>query len=100
MQRYCATHGIVPMSGCPVCRAESNAKRNATPSKRAHRTPLHQRIRAYVLLRDGFACRNCGATNDLTVDYVIPLSRGGRQATHNARTLCRSCNSAKRDRDA
>jgi 5-methylcytosine-specific restriction endonuclease McrA len=69
--------------------------RNAQPHKRAHRTALHRRLRAYVLLRDGFACVDCGSTEDLTLDYITPLQRGGEQVSSNAITRCRSCNSAK-----
>jgi 5-methylcytosine-specific restriction endonuclease McrA len=44
-------------------------------------------------------CNLCGATEDLDGDHEIPLSRGGRSNEANVQVLCRSCNSAKRDRE-
>jgi 5-methylcytosine-specific restriction endonuclease McrA len=35
-------------------------------------------------------CADCGATEDLTVDHLIPLAHGGGE---ERRVLCRSCNS-------
>jgi len=40
-------------------------------------------------------CAYCGATGDLTVDHVVPFSRGGRNVPENLTTACRSCNSRK-----
>ena len=46
----------------------------------------------------GDRCAYCGSTEKLTIDHVIPLSRGGTNWPSNLRPACRSCNSAKRDR--
>jgi 5-methylcytosine-specific restriction endonuclease McrA len=48
-----------------------------------------------LFLRDGFACRYCGATHDLTFDHVIPRSRGGRTTWENIVTACAPCNLRK-----
>jgi hypothetical protein len=45
--------------------------------------------------RDGEACKVCGSTRDLTVDHVIPLSRGGENSLENMQILCRKHNSSK-----
>jgi 5-methylcytosine-specific restriction endonuclease McrA len=39
----------------------------------------------------------CQSTADLTADHVIPKARGGT-ADHGLQTLCRRCNSSKKDR--
>lgn len=44
------------------------------------------------------ACLCCGAVDDLTVDHVIPRSRGGADDSTNFQTLCRKCNSIKGDK--
>lgn len=53
-------------------------------------------VRKYVLERDNHRCNSCGATNDLTVDHIIPLAKGGTNDLSNFHTLCRRCNSQKK----
>ncbi|MEW2302564.1 HNH endonuclease [Streptomyces sp. NPDC006655] len=38
------------------------------------------------------------ASQDLTVDHVVPLAAGGTHDRANLRVLCRGCNARKRDR--
>jgi len=45
--------------------------------------------------RDGNFCRKCGAKNKLTVDHIIPLSKGGSNDDDNFQILCISCNQNK-----
>lgn len=60
-----------------------------------------QRLRFEVLRRDGFACRYCGRTPSdgakLTVDHIIPKSKGGEYVAENLITACEQCNHAKAD---
>ena len=56
---------------------------------------ISPRLRRIVLERDAYACQECGAHRDLTLDHVVPESRGGAADVANLRTLCRSCNSRK-----
>lgn len=51
--------------------------------------------RAYIYARDGHACLMCGSEDGLTIDHVIPKSRGGEHVRGNFQTLCRPCNSSK-----
>lgn len=44
----------------------------------------------------GNACLACGRVDrQLSVDHVIPLSKGGSNAIDNIQPLCRPCNSSK-----
>jgi len=47
------------------------------------------------------ACSYCGSTEraSFAVDHLIPRHRGGADRGENLVWACRSCNSAKRDRD-
>lgn len=46
----------------------------------------------------GNKCLACGEPKPLTVDHVIPLSKGGSNDISNLQPLCGSCNSIKRDK--
>jgi len=43
----------------------------------------------------GGKCIQCGTKEDITVDHIIPLSKGGSNHISNLQPLCRSCNSKK-----
>jgi len=48
-----------------------------------------------VMVRDGFTCQYCGALKELTIDHVIPVSRGGKSKFENCVTACKQCNNKK-----
>lgn len=52
-------------------------------------------VRKQVFERDKYRCRHCGDYRDLTVDHIIPESKGGAHELENFQTLCRMCNSKK-----
>lgn len=45
------------------------------------------------------ACYYCGHRDNLTVDHLVPLVRGGPDEADNLIWACRSCNSSKHGRD-
>lgn len=53
--------------------------------------------RQNIFKRDGYRCQYCGATDNLTLDHVIPKSRGGSSTWDNLVTACKTCNSKKGD---
>ena len=55
-------------------------------------------IRSYIFLRGGNSCKSCGTGEDLTIDHVFPISKGGTNHIDNLQVLCRRCNSSKKDR--
>ncbi len=55
--------------------------------------------RRNVLYRDGHCCQYCGYTGEgLTLDHVIPRSRGGGDTWENLITACVRCNVRKGSR--
>lgn len=48
-----------------------------------------------VFVRDKYRCAYCGSSQDLTVDHVIPRSRGGKNNFDNCITACKPCNNKK-----
>jgi len=51
-----------------------------------------------VFKRDGFKCAYCGETKDLTLDHVIPKSKGGKSTWENLVSACVKCNNRKDDK--
>jgi 5-methylcytosine-specific restriction endonuclease McrA len=58
-------------------------------------------LRVRIFVRDGFRCQYCGAVKearDLTLDHIIPRSRGGTNDALNLCTACIPCNNRKGNR--
>jgi 5-methylcytosine-specific restriction endonuclease McrA len=53
--------------------------------------------RQNVFKRDNFECQYCGTRRDLTLDHVLPSSRGGTHSWTNLVTACKRCNAKKGD---
>ena len=74
---------------------------------------INSEIRKEVYLRDRNTCQICGEQVVLTrniknsidykreasLDHIIPRSKGGKDTLNNLRTVCRSCNSTKKNRE-
>ena len=57
--------------------------------------------RRALFARDGWRCQYCGAeTGKLTLDHVVPRSRGGESIWENVVTSCAPCNLRKGNRTA
>src|SRR4249919_3505564 len=62
---------------------------------------VHRRkiTRKAVLARDAWTCQYCGSRKSgLTVDHVIPRSRGGKSVWENIVAACAACNRRKGNR--
>jgi hypothetical protein len=65
------------------------------------RTPLDSKLRHEVFKRDGYKCKECGATKEektLHCDHIISVAQGGNDEMDNLQTLCDDCNLAKSDK--
>lgn len=54
--------------------------------------------RQNIFKRDRFSCQYCGSGKNLTLDHIIPRSKGGNSSWINLVTACRRCNTTKGDR--
>lgn len=71
------------------------------------------KLRLKIYSRDRYFCQLCGTKVILTrnikeeddykleasIDHIIPVIQGGDNTEKNLRTVCRSCNSRKKDKD-
>jgi len=65
-----------------------------------HNLPLPLSRRA-LLMRDDYTCQYCGVQpgkEHLTMDHILPRSRGGRTDWENVATACAPCNRRKGNR--
>lgn len=78
----------------------------ATPYKRGVPPQIKRRERA--VMRNNYKhwysglvsqyserCMHCGSTENLVIDHVIPVAKGGKSELENLQLLCAVCNSAK-----
>lgn len=98
-----------------VAQAEELNHHEVHSTSRAMKVPSVIRLLAYrhipqqtralsrknILLRDRNTCQFCGAVfpaSELTLDHVVPRSRGGRSSWDNLVACCYQCNNRKGDR--
>ncbi len=67
----------------------------SNPERHWKMSPVNRRE---VLRRDNHICQYCGSTRRLTIDHVIPRSKGGPHTWDNVVAACEKCNGAKGDR--
>jgi len=65
----------------------------------AHRRVIPTAVKLAVWKRDGGKCVQCGATDELHFDHVLPYAKGGTSLTEaNVQLLCARHNLAKSDK--
>jgi 5-methylcytosine-specific restriction endonuclease McrA len=57
-----------------------------------HRRKITRRA---VFARDDWTCQYCGSRSNLTVDHVVPRSKGGQSSWDNIVASCAPCNRRK-----
>ncbi len=82
-------HCILPRPVVIRLRVYANVPRDSSKRKITRRA---------VFARDGWACQYCGKSSALTVDHVIPRSKGGSSSWENIVASCAPCNRRKADR--
>jgi len=51
--------------------------------------------RSNIFRRDDNTCQYCGVRHNLTLDHIIPRSKGGKDTWENLTTACQKCNTRK-----
>jgi 5-methylcytosine-specific restriction endonuclease McrA len=62
---------------------------------------MYKPNRRNIFLRDNYTCAYCLKqleTGELSIDHILPKSRGGKETWENLITACKSCNCLKGDR--
>jgi 5-methylcytosine-specific restriction endonuclease McrA len=65
---------------------------------RVPRAGVRKVSRRAILARDNHTCQYCGSVSHLTIDHIVPRSRGGDSSWENIVTSCAPCNSRKGNR--
>jgi 5-methylcytosine-specific restriction endonuclease McrA len=63
------------------------------------RSKISKTRREKVFKRDGHMCTQCFTPWNLTIDHLLPVSRGGTNSISNLVTMCSDCNKSKGRRD-
>lgn len=66
--------------------------------KRSIRYSCPYNIESLVRLGHSKFCLCCGTDDDLTVDHITPISKGGTNSPENVQILCEQCNRNKSDK--
>ena len=88
--------GIAVHSPSVVLLVPEHIRLTITDRERVWKVPPVNRRE--VLRRDKHTCQYCGSTKHLTLDHVIPRSKGGKHTWDNVVIACERCNSRKGDR--
>ena len=62
------------------------------------RMMTHKPSRNMIHRRDSYECQYCSAKENLTIDHVLPSSRGGSSTWENLVSCCTRCNTKKGNR--
>jgi 5-methylcytosine-specific restriction endonuclease McrA len=98
----CTVCGNTSINRQPVCSLCGKAARRREAGRlrgfreRLFTSIVHEPTDVEFILRllDS-PCRYCGSTEEITVEHITPLIRGGSHTIDNLGPACRSCNSSK-----
>ena len=78
--------------------AEKKAKKVHSHRRRVQFAKNYDQLMLALISRDGYKCAMCGAIENLSIDHIVPLSKGGSDDINNLQILCRTHNSSKSDK--
>lgn len=62
---------------------------------KVERGKIDRDLREHILARDNHRCKHCGSTENLEIDHIVPISKGGKSTPDNLQVLCHDCNTEK-----
>lgn len=86
------TQWVIPCDGCD--RSCDNL-RKVSPSR-----GIFGRVKQKVFNRYGDKCIKCGSSKRMTIDHIIPISKGGTNDESNLQPMCFDCNTEKGNRSS
>jgi 5-methylcytosine-specific restriction endonuclease McrA len=78
-------------------RQKSKRRKALLREQTAHQIQPHELRTRFALF--GNCCAYCGASGDMEIEHVIPISKGGTHAMGNILPACHDCNSSKRAKE-
>lgn len=93
---------VIVTKGLPISAGEKQYERPSIIRLLKYALFPYKKIslsRINIYKRDDYTCLYCGSKDSLTLDHVIPRSKGGGNTWDNLATCCMKCNVFKKDRD-
>ena len=53
------------------------------------------KVKKYIKEKFGWKCIKCGSIENVSIDHIIPILKGGKDELFTLQPLCKSCNSNK-----
>lgn len=78
-----------------IAKRRDNAKRRRSKVNTPKQLLLTVNQWNFVLDLFSSCCACCGKSENITIDHIIPLSKGGLDTVFNVQPLCVNCNSSK-----
>lgn len=79
-----------------LARAANEARRRARI--RSNSTPSQDINVEYIQKTIG-CCSYCGSTENLSIEHIVPVAKGGDNSLANLTMACMTCNCSKQDKD-
>jgi 5-methylcytosine-specific restriction endonuclease McrA len=84
-----------PMNGFSYIADDEEIKREKNKARALRATQWWKRKRAKGIC---FYCKRKFPARELTMDHIVPVSKGGKSTKNNVVPCCKTCNSEKKSR--